>query len=357
MTLGGLRFHEDGTPGHLQALEAMERARCAVPESWRPRGPTAAPLDERRWWVSRDDRPAAFGFLLRVSQSRRVPWAQIARVDHLGGSCADRHAQEMADCIHDAVCRIGRVMRAEIRLFDRNADARALHVAALQRTGFAVTPHNTLYRVTRALDVHADADALFAALPSNTRQRIREPLKKGLVLRRGAALTDVPRLLDLMGEAFSRTDGHLQRELANRDLALAIEAPSHRPLITLEHPEQSGPERIVAFALGADNGDHVTYMHGASERGGGLGTVSLGYAAVWELVRWASAHEATWFDLGGVITSQDPAHPLAGITHFKRRFGGEDLEVATEMRLALRPLEARLEQMVGSLLSRWRPAR
>ncbi len=350
MTLAGIRFHEDGTPGHLRALDALERAGCPVPEGWRARGPSPTPLDERRWWVSNDQHPSTLGFLLRVSQSRRVPWAQIARVDQLGGPCVDAFAPEIARLIHDAVTKVGRVMRAEVRVFHREAAARATHARALEAVGFQLASRYTLYRFTHALNIAGDSAAMLKALPSGTRQRIREPQRKGLVLRTTASVRDVPRLLALMDGAFSRTDGRLQRELAQRDLTLAVEAPTYRPLVTLEHAGGSGPERIVAFALGAHNGDHVTYMHGAAERGGGLGTVSLGYAPVWELVRWASEHGATWFDLGGVTTSEDPKHPMAGIAHFKRRFGGTDIEVATELQLTIRPMETRLERLVGSLL-------
>jgi lipid II:glycine glycyltransferase (peptidoglycan interpeptide bridge formation enzyme) len=157
-------------------------------------------------------------------------------------------------------------------------------------------------------------------------------------------------MLELMEKAFSRTNGRPRLAPAQQDLLAAIDGPEFRPLITLERPDRTGLERIVAFALGAFNGDHVTYVHGAAERGGGLGRLPLAYAPVWELMRWAADRGATWFDLGGIPPTDDPNHPLAGIASFKRRFGGQDIEVASELHLTLSPLDTRIERAVGLLL-------
>ncbi len=349
---GVIRLFDAGSVEHERALQQLESVGCAVPECWRPTRSAITSDGDRRWWVSDGDAERPLGFMMRASHSRRVPWARIARVEYLGDPHFAARANEVAALIRQAVAEIGRVMRVEVRVFNRDPAIRSALTSALAAHGFTVAPKHALYRLTRAVSIAGSAEDVFERLPTNVRRRIRDALGAGLVIRYGATPSDVPRLLDLMQAAFARTRGRLQREKARQDLLIAIAAPAHRPLVTLERPNVSGPARIAAFALGAANGDHVTYIHGATERGGDLARLSLAYAPVWELMRWATEHGANWFDLGGIPPTTDPSHPLAGIAAFKRRFGGEDIEVATEMHCVINPGNTRLERLVGRLLPR-----
>lgn len=350
MPTPAIRLVADGAAEHRQALEALHALGCAIPECWRPRGDLGTRHGDKRYWVTSRDLSDPLGFGLRVSRSRRVPWARIVRVEHLGDPLLAERADETARLVKEAVESLGQVMRLEIRLFHREPAIRDTLAHALEREGVSLARRGLLYRLTNVVDLRSPAEELLAALPAAARKGIREPLNKGLVL--GSAITgaDVPRLLRLMQAAFSRTDGRLQSEVAEQDLQLAIADPAFRPIATLERPDRSGPDRIAAFALGTHNGDHVTYSHGAAERDGGLGRLPLGYAPVWALMQWGVEHGARWFDLGGIAPTDDPNHPLAGITEFKRRFGGADLEVASEMQLVLSDVNARIEKLVGQWL-------
>lgn len=290
--------------------------------------------------------------LISVASSRRVPWARIITVDHLGGVSDSASATTIASTLVAAIRRTKRVMRARVRVIEKQDVRRQLIVDALRAQGFLESRETRGYTHTHILGLNQPDDVLFRNVSASARRAIQEPLKRGLALSTCAGIGDVQRLLNLMEAAFARTGAALDQALAQRDLELAIELRDRRPLVTLERGDVRGPDRIVAFAMGLHNGDHVTYHHGAAERGGELASLSLSYAPLWELVRWARARDVAWFDFGGITVSDDPRHPQAGIAKFKRRFGGSDARVATEMEWIVRGADVAIERTIGSVLGR-----
>jgi len=347
----GVRVSADGSAEHRRAIGQMQAAGFPVPECWRPQDGVPASGANERLWVSRDDAPT-IGMMLIVSPSRRVPWSRIARVEQLGGEALASHASATASLLVEAVRTIGRVMRVHVRVFDRHERVRDALASALRAARFAPVSDAFQYTHTHVIDLSDPEDRLMGRMTPAARRAVREPLKKGLQLRTDATAADIPRMLELMSAAFDRTGSLLGEDIARHDLSLAIQWPDRRPLVTLERADVAGPMRIVAFAMGLHDGDHVTYHHGATERGGDLARLTLSYAPLWELIRWAKGRGVSWFDLGGVTASEEVSHPLSGITAFKRRFGGTDTEVATELQWIVRPFDCAIEERVGRLLQR-----
>lgn len=344
---------EDGSAEHRRALQQLEASGVSVPASWRPCEGEGSTNRERRLWLSFAGYFIPLGVLLLVSRSRRVPWARIARVEHLGNPYYAQHAAKVAQLLRRGTLAVGRVMRLEVRLLHRERSVRDSLSKALQHEGASTVTAPRMYRHTHIIEVTASAAQMFAQLPSVARRRIRQPTNHGLLTRTNAAsLADIPRLLSLLDSAFSRTGGHPQMSAWENDLSRAVCNPEFHPLVTLEHADRPRPERIVSFALGAHNGDHITYQHGASERGGGLGGLPLGYAPIWALAEYGISRGVRYIDLGGISASSDPSHPLHGITAFKRNFGGQDAEIADELSLTLNATNVRLEKHVGKWLNR-----
>jgi hypothetical protein len=261
-------------------------------------------------------------------------------------------AEDMVQGLLAGVRKSGRVLRLDVRIVHRDPAVREALVAACLLAGAREPSPYRQYRLTRVLELDDAEESLFARLPATTRRAVRRPEKAGLCAGEGISADDVPHLLGMLERAFERNAGKAPRGEAERDLRLAITVPSHRRVATLERTDRSGPERIVAFALGVDNGDHVVFSHGASARGEAFANLPLAYAPIWSLVQWAAQRGAHWFDLGGVTQSPDPSHPQAGIAEFKRRFGGTEMEVAREMRFALDPTGLAVERLVGRVLGR-----
>ncbi len=355
MALMNLRvaLSDDGSTEHRRSLQELRDAGVSVPASWHPEVGDASAFGERRIWLSEAHPAAPLGLMVSISSSRRVPWARIAHIEHLGDPYLAKHASRIGQLIRVGAQQIGRVMRLEVRLLHREASIRESLAAGLADQGAHGVRHPAMYRSTRVLEVLGTSAQMFAKLPGVARRNICQPLNHGLLIKTNAVRErDVPRLLALMEATFARTGGHEHRDRWARDLLRAVRNPDHRPLATLERAEGSGGNAIVAFALGAHNGDHITYHHGAVDRSAGLGSLPLGYAPIWALVEWGVSRGVRWIDLGGITTSTDPSHPLQGITAFKRNFGGQDAIVADEMRLTLSPANVQLEKTLGVLLNR-----
>ena len=77
------------------------------------------------------------------------------------------------------------------------------------------------------------------------------------------------------------------------------------------------------------------------------------YPVIWALIRWARDTGATWLDFGGVTesASESSNDPLAGISEFKRKFGGEELVIGEEWQFDAAPLRQRLVQSASRVLT------
>jgi hypothetical protein len=349
-----IAIFEDGSPEHRRDVDALEGLGVSIPECWRPRAPGTQIPAFRKVWVRQVISGSPLGFSLSMSRSRRVPWARIARLEQVGDPYFAAHAARFAKLLKNAVRNVGAVMRVEVRVLHRESSVRQALITAMHSEGGVLSRTPSYYRHTHLLDVTCSAAEMFGRLPSVARRRIRQPINRGLLLRENAVRNDdVGRLLELMHSAFSRTSGGFDRARSERDILASIREPAHRPLFTLEDAERSDSNRIVSFALGADNGDHVTYTHGASERSAGLGGLPLGYAPIWAMAEWGIRRGVRWIDLGGISLAEGENVALSGITSFKRQFGGVDAQVADEVTLVMRPSSVSVERLIG----RWTSSR
>lgn len=93
--------------------------------------------------------------------------------------------------------------------------------------------------------------------------------------------------------------------------------------------------KFVAAAIMVDFAGVRTYVHGASSdehRG-----VMAPHALHWSLIEDAQAEGLLWYDWFGITTSLDPKHSWAGITRFKRGFGGATVIYPGTFDLVLKP--------------------
>jgi lipid II:glycine glycyltransferase (peptidoglycan interpeptide bridge formation enzyme) len=75
------------------------------------------------------------------------------------------------------------------------------------------------------------------------------------------------------------------------------------------------------------------------------------HAMNWERIRWAHGRGASWFDFYGVPGHVEESHPLYGLYHFKKSFGGDFVAFTGEWDL---PLSLTLYLLWDSALPRYR---
>ncbi len=192
--------------------------------------------------------------------------------------------------------------------------------AALLSLGFIeLSDDRMLNRHTLVLDLLQDDPALLAAMNTDTRRKLRQAEKAGVVFI---------------------SDCHTDRLLSARFLHAYNAMASERNLATMQEAEfhklvTSGQSRLAAalsadresacFVLTYEAGNTALFHHGASD-----GPVDhlLGREVHWRLAQQLRSDGFAWYDLGGLPTP-DPSN---GITRFKLGFGGSVVDLGREYR-------------------------
>jgi len=79
----------------------------------------------------------------------------------------------------------------------------------------------------------------------------------------------------------------------------------------------------------------ATYMYGASSDENR--NLMAPYLLQWEGIKWAKNGGATTYDFFGIAPTDKPNHKWAGITRFKKQFGGKETEVLGSYDLVFKP--------------------
>jgi peptidoglycan pentaglycine glycine transferase (the first glycine) len=175
---------------------------------------------------------------------------------------------------------------------------------------------------TMIVDLRKDAGDLLAAMHEKTRYNIRLAERKGVKVY-GASIDDFEAFWELMSETAKRdgfhehSGAHYRRMLETLagDPAVQSDAAPKARLVFAEHDG-----RVLAANLMIYFGDTATYLHGASSsvRREVMAPHLLHWRCMLEAKSWGYAS----YDFWGVAPPDEPDHAWAGITRFKKGFGG-----------------------------------
>ena len=146
-----------------------------------------------------------------------------------------------------------------------------------------------------------------------TRYNIKVSSKHEVVVR-PLSIVHCPfdQVWNLFSETAARDGFHLHpREYYEKQIKM--------PGVEVFAAEHEG--KILAAAIVIFSGDTATYLHGASSNE--MRNVMAPYALHWEIIKKAKGQGCSQYDLWGI--SDDPKSGWAGITRFKRGWGGTDL--------------------------------
>jgi hypothetical protein len=304
------------------------------------------------------DGEARAGAPVRRHAVRSVPGHHRLRVTRCGHGAEPAGVSGLLEALRLRVQRDPRLLGVNVEIFTPDARARE-HIARVARgQEFRRVEGERRYRRTARIDVSDGEEAVFAGFTGSCRRAIREPGKKGY---RVEPLTDsayAVRMDRLWAETFERTGSRPPRREWARHLAFARDHPDLYRIVGTFGPGFPEPGSLMAFSCGMHNGDHVVYSDGASTRDPSC-TVTLSYAPMWTLIRWAATSGCSWFDMGGISEGTDPGDgdPRRGIDGFKRRFTRDVVEVGAEWCFepaSLRSwLSARIRRSASGLREAW----
>jgi hypothetical protein len=296
------------------------------------------------------------GMALDAVPSRSLPGHLFARVLFAGSGLEEEICSSALAELVRYVRSDRRVLRLTVEVFSRDAVARSMLGSTLLQHGFTRAVTTREYSETVGADLGGD-ELQLAALP-RVRRNLKRLYRHPVAVRCITSKSDEPRMKNLLQETMIRTNGPNLEQRLKPSLNLSVEYPDLSRLVGLYRTDRNGPDNLLAFAWGINNGDHGAYFLGASTRTGDLGRLPLSYPLIWNLIEWARGLRLAWFDLGGITPgTAHSADPLGGISDFKRAFSKTVLEVREEWtlephpgRLAVSRTIARLAPAIASLL-------
>lgn len=186
-----------------------------------------------------------------------------------------------------------------------------------QENGFQSAPMHALAETTWLLDLRVPEDALLAAMNKNHRNLIRRCEREGVLTRFSCAKDALDRFHAMHDATAARHRFHrFSREYIEQEFTAF--APDDMAFIAEAYlPDGSLDSSAVTLRYGT----MACYRHGASY--GKEKKLPTSYLLQWEIIREAKRRGCVWYNFWGIAPlDARPTHPFAGITHFKKGFGG-----------------------------------
>jgi lipid II:glycine glycyltransferase (peptidoglycan interpeptide bridge formation enzyme) len=203
--------------------------------------------------------------------------------------------------------------------------------------GFRPAPLHVHAELTWVLDINKSEEELLAGMRKTTRHAIRKAQGMGATADIVTTPAGLERFMPLYGATRTR---HGFVPFSREFLAAQVEEFGSRGQLFFSIVRHQG--RDLAAAICVQAGNTVFYHHGASRtRGGDLPAGQAGPSAS-HLTQWAAMQEAwrrgaTRYNFWGIAPDHEPDHPFAGITVFKKGFGGHAINYLHAQDLPLSP--------------------
>jgi peptidoglycan pentaglycine glycine transferase (the first glycine) len=171
-------------------------------------------------------------------------------------------------------------------------------------------------KTTLISDIIQNEDEILSKMHAKTRYNIRLAEKKDVVIEKFSG-SDKNIALDnfiaLLSQTSSRDNFGLHPASYYKKLLANI------PFVKLYMAKYQ--DQYIAGILLTFFGDTCTYLHGASSNE--HRNVMSPYLLQWTAIKDAKLANLKYYDFWGIAPNDDPKHPWAGITRFKKGFGGE----------------------------------
>lgn len=297
-----------------------------------------------------------YGCAVNASKSRAIPGHSILRVRRFDAGGDPEVARAAVEALAGFARAEPRVLRLHVELFSRVPEIHRAMDEFCPSCGFTKLGSPRSYRDTAVLDLSPSLEQIFASLHATGRRHIRAVAKNPVRIRSIEDGAYGERMEELMKETFGRTDATPAHWDWGRLIDFSNRHPTSARVVGLfRQPWTDGPESLLSFAVGYNHGDHVEYADAASTRNTDL-KMPLAYGLAWDLIAWAKALGATWFDFSGITHGDhdDPGDRLRGISDFKRYFTKDVVHVGDEWVLEPHALRARAARAIGTIAARIR---
>ncbi|MBI5467275.1 MAG: peptidoglycan bridge formation glycyltransferase FemA/FemB family protein [Candidatus Kerfeldbacteria bacterium] len=178
------------------------------------------------------------------------------------------------------------------------------------------SPGTTLQpRTTLVIDCQLSETELQAAMHPKTRYNIRLAEKKGVTVRWSTGDADYQTFMQLQRATAARQGIRLHPDTYYQRMFAALRNANMVSLAIAEHDGQALAINEIIW-----HGQTATYIHGGSTTE--LKELMAPHLLQWQIILEAKRRGIHRYDLRGIAPEHQPNHKLAGVTRFKRGFGG-----------------------------------
>ncbi len=196
--------------------------------------------------------------------------------------------------------------------------------------GFIPAPMHLHAENTWVLEIDKPEEEILAGMRKNTRYSVRKSLKQGLVVKISDELVDSHILWKLQEETVKR---HrfvgFPKQLFEAQLE-SFGQDNQARLFLIKRGEENLVAAIIIFY-----GNTAYYHHSAS--GEKARELSASYFLQWRVIQEAKKRGCRHYNFWGIAPTDNPKHRFAGVTLFKKGFGGERVDWLHAQDLPLSP--------------------
>ncbi len=190
---------------------------------------------------------------------------------------------------------------------------------------------------TSIIDVRQDEQTLLENMRQQTRYEVRRAAKRGVIVEQVEPLEFIEQFHTLQAETASRQNFYpptlkfLQTVCRN----FGEDAQLYRA---------SKDGNLLNLALVLRFGNEMAYFEAASTADARREPGA--YAIIWQIILDAKSSDVPYVNLWGTAPPDVPNHRYAGVTTFKRGFGGEDVAYLSAHDIVLKPLRYALTRFI-----------
>ncbi len=189
----------------------------------------------------------------------------------------------------------------------------------LSDTGFVSAPMHLHAENTWVLEIAPSEEEILAGMRKNTRYLIRKSLKMNLSLEESKNSKNSSILKKLQDETVARHKfTPFPEKLFEAQLETFGKDDQARLFVC-----RKGREPLVA-AIIIFYGDYAYYHHSASTTR--YREIPSSYFLQWKIIQEAKKRGCKYYNFWGIAPTENPKHRFAGVTLFKKGFGGERVD-------------------------------
>ncbi len=185
--------------------------------------------------------------------------------------------------------------------------------------------------ITQVLDLPADANVVLGAMHQKTRYNIRLAEKRGVQVRWSTGDQDLEIFFALIQQTYTRQDIRLHPAGYYQKMWRALRAAD---LVEIAVAELDG--RPLVANLIVWHGQTATYLHGGSSDHDK--NTMAPYVLQWRTIERAIGRGMRAYDFWGIAPEGALTHKWAGVTRFKKGFGGRVVIFPPALNSILQPV-------------------